>query len=146
MTGELGKQQLSAPPNAFTSVYIASKTRHAEKIKALEGAFPRVYFTARWPRLCHMSSEAVRPVTHWQNDNFSDIARSEVILVYAEDGDELYGALIEVGYAFPFPDKLIYVVGSHKAYSHWQSHNRVRRKPTLEAALEEISKMKNYED
>ena len=118
-------------------VYTASKLRHAELFRDLRYATDGVYFTARWPVTVQLASEAAKPASQMQQDNFSDIAASDAMLVYVEKGEHLKGGLVEVGFALAY-SKPVFVVGQHEDYSKWQFHPSVRRSPTIEQALKDI--------
>jgi nucleoside 2-deoxyribosyltransferase len=119
-------------------IYIASKMRHAQKFMELRDDYPDLIFTARWPQYAALASEAQRPVYEWMGNNFSDILNADVVVVYAEKGEELKGALVEIGYAIA-ARKPIVVVGEHRSYSKWQ-FNQIHciRTPKLDQAMKEI--------
>jgi len=144
MTGhELPMQAMSHSPTRYASVYVASKLLHAERIKALRAEWPLIYFTARWPVAASISFEQNRPAQHWIKDNLADIARSQFVVVLADEDDELKGAIWEVGYAYAY-GITIYLVGRNKSYSKWQHAEGIRRRNTLEEVLKEISKTVRY--
>jgi hypothetical protein len=41
----------------------------------------------------------MKPVTHWQQENFDDINAAHFFILYAEPSDQLKGSLFEIGYA-----------------------------------------------
>lgn len=53
-----------------------------------------------------------------------DVASCDVLLVYAEEGDELRGALVEAGMAIAL-NKMVIVVGNSPCYGTWQNHPNV---------------------
>lgn len=108
------------------SVYVASKRRHAERIKAarLDG----IHLNARWLDTANLPANAAKPSAHWQRENFNDIRDAEAVLVYGEKGEQLVNALVEVGYAIAH-GKRVYCVGSldgegnvffHPDYEPWR--------------------------
>lgn len=143
MTGALPKQEMTSPPGHFVSCYVASKLIHATKIMELRNAWPKIYFTARWPVVRDLPSEKMRPARHWLLDNVDDILRSQTVLVYAEKEDRLKTALVEVGIAWRSGIP-IHLVGYHDDYAKWRNLPRITRHGTLDAALTSISKMADY--
>lgn len=130
-------------------VYIASKRRHAEKLKALRP--DGLHFISRWLDTGNLASNAAKPASHWQRENYTDIRAAEVVLVYAEKGEHLVNALQEVGYAIAW-GKPIYCCGSvdpsagpgesqvymSQDYEPW-SHSapgEIFRVPSLEVAFQ----------
>lgn len=119
-------------------VYVASKMRHAERFMKLRTEYPDIHFTARWPITASLGSEANRPVYQWMGESEIDIANSDCMLVYAEPGEVLKTALVQVGIAYNrrIP---IFVVGEHESYAEWQfNKNIVYRSPNLKRAIEDI--------
>ncbi len=90
-------------------VYITAKIIHAQMLTESRVKYDGIYFTAKWNIVANLSSEKVRPVTYWLNDNFDDIARSDFVIIYAEPHDVLKTSLVEVGYAMAH-NKPVYVV------------------------------------
>jgi len=78
-------------------VYITSKLRHAEKLSQLR--LDGIHINSRWIDTVRMPNARKKPVTHWQQENFDDIAASHFVILYLEAGDELEGQLWEAGYA-----------------------------------------------
>ena len=119
-------------------VYAASKMRHAEKMMKLRQDYPDIHFTARWPITAGLGSEANRPVYQWMSESEIDLLNSDCMLVYAEPGEVLKTALVQVGiaYAKRIP---IFVVGEHESYAEWQfNSNLVVRCPNMKRAMESI--------
>lgn len=126
-------------PARVVRVYTASKTRHAEMLKGLRGR-EGVHFTARWPLICNLASESTTPTQQWMDDNFDDIIRSQVVLVYAEEGEHLKWGIGEVGYAIAH-GKEIWLIGDHPDYEPWKHYKRlVHHASEIEEALEKIRK------
>lgn len=117
-------------------IYIASKTKHADK----------------WIKL---RSEGVNIISTWideagagQSPDMSDLCRRcvsesvqcDAMIVYAEEGDYLKGAFIEMGVALSCPLKPVYLVGtvlpngSAFTYSH-----QVFRAKNIEQAVQLIN-------
>lgn len=113
-------------------VYTASKLKHAEKWKSI--VIEGVEFVARWPRLHvgNIPDDASYAKVFWQHD-LEDVARADVILVYAEAEEHLRGALVEAGMAIAL-NKIVVVVGTHPDYGTWQHHPLVYKVDNLDAA------------
>jgi hypothetical protein len=115
-------------------VYTASKLSKAPMWRKLINEWPEVDFTARWVTK-HVGTTPDHPCfakVFWQHD-FADVKLADVVLVYADEGDHLRGALVEAGMAIAFGREVI-VVGEHPDYSTWQFHPSVHRVPDLEHA------------
>lgn len=94
-------------------VYIASKVEHAAKLKSLrEDGF---HINARWIDTAVLTQNALKPVTHWQQENFDDICASHYVVFYVEPGDKLKGALVELGYAIAWGKKIWIAGDGHEA-------------------------------
>jgi len=116
-------------------VYTTAKRRHAELLRGLRHKYDGIYFTARWPVTVNLSTESVRPVTHWLNDNCDDIIRSSFVVIYAEPDDDLKTSLVEIGIAMAH-DKRIYVVGVNPGFDPWDKMENCVRVPTIDKAIE----------
>lgn len=119
------------------SCYTASKIEHAAKWRRLRRDV-RVKWTAHWPDIA-VDSTADNSKWFWQIDH-QDIANSDFVLVYAEPGEHLRGALFEAGIAIG-TGKRVVVVGEHSDYGTWQYHPGVLRAPDLDAAIEIMIKL-----
>ena len=115
-------------------VYTASKLGHAPRWRALLKEWPEVAFTARWPHkhVGAVPDEAVFARVFWEQD-LEDVSRAGGVLVYAEPGDHLRGALVEAGMALAL-GKWVIVVGEHEDYGTWQYHPLVYRVSDLDQA------------
>lgn len=121
-----------------TKVYFASKRHHADKIKAQRP--DGFHFNGRWLETANLAETAAKPASHWLEENFADIKEADFVIVYAEHGEVLKTALLEVGWAMAY-GKLVIVVGDHESYRPWRACKaRVSFAPTLEAALVEIKR------
>jgi nucleoside 2-deoxyribosyltransferase len=136
-------QDMSAPPGRFTSVYVAAKLIHAAELVEMRQHWPTIYFTARWPLTANLPSEQSKPAALWTRDNRDDIARSDVVLVYADPHDHLTDVLWEVGIALAM-GKDIYLVGPQEKFGKYGMISGIRRFSDRGAALTEISKRINY--
>lgn len=123
-------------------VYTASKLAQAPRWNELRAAgnWP-CEFSARWP-YAHVGlvpDEAAFAQVFWTHD-LEDVASSDVILVYAEPGEHLRGALVEAGMGIAL-GKTIIVVGDHDDYGTWRYHPQVLRVANLEEAKTLLSLM-----
>lgn len=116
-------------------VYPASKVKHAQKWLDLHANDPDFFFHARWLKASKTES------------NFNDIAferlwgmcqedveNADVILAYAEKGDVLKGAFVEVGMALAYGVKVVEI----GCEGSWVNHEGVTRFETLEEALDSL--------
>ena len=123
-------------------VYMASKLHHFRRWRALRAQWSNLHFTARWPDM-DVSTVPGTPEEarkHWIEDE-EDVRAADAVLVYAEDGEHLRGALVEAGMAIALR-KTVVVVGTHPDFGTWQHHPRVIQARDLEEArqrLEELS-------
>lgn len=78
-------------------VYTSAKIDHAVKLKAADQ--DGFHFNARWLDTAEAGRQRLKPVTHWQQENFDDIVAAHFFLLYVEPGDHLKGSLVELGYA-----------------------------------------------
>ncbi len=89
-------------------IYIAAKVEHAAKLAAYKK--DGFHFNARWIHMAALGAESMKPVTHWQQENFDDIEAAHFVIFYVEPGDKLKGALVEIGYAIR-AGKQIWIAG-----------------------------------
>ena len=109
-------------------VYIASKLCHADKWHELRETWPEVVFVMRWP-FCHVGNIPDDPVfakIFWEQD-LEDVSKSDVVLVYAEPGEKLRGALVEAGMAIALGKCVICVGVEHQDFGTWTHHPLVHR-------------------
>lgn len=144
-TTVLAEQGIKFSPDRYVKCYVASKLAHAPKLLALRADWPRVHFTARWVLTAALESERGTPAPIWIQNNVDDIARAEVVLVYAEAADELKGAIWEAGVAWTL-EKEIWLVGDNRSYSQWKHAPRIHHGRSLEASLAEISARAEYRE
>jgi hypothetical protein len=115
-------------------VYTASKLGHSRRWIDLRSSWQDVTFTARWPDM-HATTGPPTPERarlHWLEDE-EDVRSADVVLVYAEEGEHLRGALVEAGMGIAL-GKTIIVVGEHPDFGTWQHHPKVFRASDLEHA------------
>lgn len=154
MTGTLPQQALTLSPRWPIRVYTASKLRHAAMLAKQVGQ-DGIYLTARWLATAGHPGQDMRPASHWLQDNFDDIERSEFVLVYVEQGEHLKGGLVEAGLAIHAGKTLVLVSpaaghpdspmflpgGNHPDFSKWKFHPLCHRAASIEAALLTIKLM-----
>jgi len=78
-------------------VYIASKLEHAGKLSIIRK--DGFHINARWIDMAEIHRKKMKPVTHWQQENFDDIEAADFVILYVEPGDKMKGALGEIFYA-----------------------------------------------
>jgi nucleoside 2-deoxyribosyltransferase len=121
-------------------VYTASKLSKAALWRQLRVDQSGIEFTARWPS--YSGREPTDPEFvpdtpenakwFWLEDE-EDVAKADVVLVFAEGDEHLRGALVEAGMGIALKKRVI-VIGEHKDYGTWQFHPRVERVATLDEA------------
>lgn len=119
-------------------VYFASKRHHADMLRALRP--DGFHFNGRWLETANLAINATKPASHWLEENFSDIKDADFVVVYAEKGEVLKTALVEVGWAIAWGRPVI-VIGHHESYEPWcRNKARVSYAATLEDALLSIKR------
>ena len=115
-------------------VYTASKLHHWETWRDLQREWPKVFFHARWLRHIAIGTADTpeNAVSFWCEDE-EDVATADAVLVFAEQGEHLRGALVEAGIAIANNIPVV-VVGEHPDYGTWQYHPGVARVPDFPAA------------
>lgn len=120
------------------TISILAKLRHAEKFKKLRADYPDMHFISRWIVTADKGSEEQKPVYEWMREAEIEIANSHCCVVYAEQGEILKNALVQVGMALAMRIP-IYVIGEHKSYAEWQFWQPyVTRVTNLEACMDRI--------
>lgn len=116
-------------------VYTASKLRHGSKWRALCHVTRHVQFHARWLKhnLIGTPDDPEVAKEFWLEDE-QDVRDADAVIVYAEEGDHLRGALVEAGIAIACGVPVI-VIGDHPDYGTWQYHPGVIRAPDIDKAL-----------
>lgn len=141
-------QETNGHPRQFTSVYVASKLGHAQRIydKFLE--YPRLRLTSTWVlrQLVRdkLPTESNRPAPHWLRDNKDDIVRSQSMVIWANSTDELKGAIYEAGYANAHQVP-IYLIGDNRSYSRWQLDLGIFRIGSIDECLKGLTQRTMYE-
>jgi len=119
---------------------MASKLRHRQRWISIRSQWPGVTFTARWPDF-----EKDRPDSNeeargnWLKDE-EDVRSADVVLVYAEEGEHLRGALVEAGMAIAL-GKIVMVVGNHPDFGTWQHHPKVLHAADLDHARARLTEL-----
>ena len=108
----------------MTKIYFASKLKHAEKFIKWAIEHPEHHMVSRWPYLTGLVPDNAEHAVNFWDDDFADIERCDVLVVYAEQGDKLRGALVEVGYALALNKKVI-VIGDHPDFGTWRHSKNV---------------------
>lgn len=118
-------------------VYFASKMHHAEKWRNLYHFHKNLHMVSRWPYLePEVEPTAANAQKFWDTD-LLDIVSADYLIVYALEGENLRGALVEVGMAIGL-GKTVICIGDSDEYGTWRYHKQVLNYETLEQALEFI--------
>lgn len=127
----------------MTKVYIASKLKYAPMFRSIRDSWKPegIELHARWfDQVQH--EETATPddfKIFWRVDEH-DVKTSRAVIVYAQEGDELRGALIEAGIAIG-NRILVILVGECASYGTWQHHPCVVRATGLDHAFEMILRL-----
>ena len=116
-------------------VYTTAKVIHAEMLKNIRPKWDEIYWTARWPVTVSLSTEKVKPIVYWLNDNIDDVVRSDYVILYAEPSDRLNISLGEIGVAIAH-GKPIYFVGKNKTFDNWRGFVEIVE--TMDEAIKQI--------
>lgn len=126
-------------------IYTASKLDKSEMWKELQHEWKEFEFTARWFQF-HVGNVPDAPAFakfFWQEDE-EDVKRADVVLVYAEEGDILRGALVEVGIALGVGIPVICVMnGENPSWGTWSYHPLIYRVASLVEAKIMLDMMAN---
>ena len=117
-------------------VYFASKLHHADRWRLLSATSRHVHAHARWLHHAMIGTKETEGREFWLQDE-QDVRDADFVIVYAEPGEHLRGALVEAGMALAYGVPVI-VVGEHEDYGTWQHHPAVVRAATLDEALQTI--------
>jgi nucleoside 2-deoxyribosyltransferase len=117
-------------------VYTAGKLTSGFIFRDLHDRWPYVYFHARWLKHNKIGTPDTRDhATRFWVEDEQDVRSADVLLVYADKGEHLRGALVEVGIAIACGVPVV-VVGKHEDYGTWQYHPGVTKVKSLEQAGE----------
>ena len=118
------------------SIYIASKTKHADKWVALRNQGVNIIST--W--IDEAGPGQTNDMSDLCNRCISESYNCEAMIVYAEDGDILKGAFVEMGIAMSIQFKPIYLVGPVLQPGSAFTHSRqVFIAKTIEEAIVKIN-------
>ena len=130
------------------AVYPASKLRHGKMLKDVLNR-ANIQCAAHWPELVGKISDSTLNAPVFWRRNMMDVANCDMVLLYAEEGDKLRGALVEAGAAF-MATKPVIVVGDHQDYGTWKYYPGVLQATDLNHAIWIVKTMSgipyNYSD
>lgn len=78
-------------------VYFSAKLEHAAKLAALQ--VDGFHINSRWIDTAESGRQKLKPVSHWQQENFDDIEMAHFFILYVEPADHLKGSILEIGHA-----------------------------------------------
>jgi len=114
--------------------------------RKLQQEVPHVFFNARWIKRAEKEEEmqGIDFRDLW-GECQEDIKDADIVLVYAEDGDQLKGALVEVGMALAFGVQVMLVtpVEDRHVFGTWMHANGVQWATTMEDAMRRLYLMTN---
>ncbi len=90
-------------------VYISAKLEHAKLLATLN--VDGFHINARWIEMADAGRKRMKPVSHWQAENFDDIIAAHVFILYVEPSDQLKGSIFEAGYAVAHGKK-VWIAGN----------------------------------
>ena len=119
-------------------VYLASKLYMAEAWRELRSQQIDIVITSSW--IDSIQSELEGKATPeifekgWARNKL-DVQKCDVVLVYGAAGDDLRGALVEVGMGIGL-DKTIICVGNSRSFGTWIHYEDAYKAKTISEALE----------
>lgn len=78
-------------------VYISAKLEHAGRLAHLQP--DGFHINARWIEMADSGRKRLKPVTHWQQENYDDIVAAHFFVLFCLPSDHLKGSLEETGFA-----------------------------------------------
>lgn len=106
--------------------------------REIQQTVPHVFFNARWVKRAERESDLKEGdfLDLWHECQ-ADIESSDVVLVYAEEGDVLKGALVEVGIALANRIRVLLVTPEKNrlAYGTWIHMDEVEWLTSMEEAI-----------
>ena len=114
-------------------VYMASRTIHADKWKALRAAGNRI--TSSWIDTVIDGGNGGGYEELWVRC-IMDVSASKAVIVYVEPGEMLNGALVEVGAALSMKKPVFAVGVNSKQHGTWIHHYLVTLCQDVQEALE----------
>ena len=121
----------------MTKIYIASRMHHAPVWRNLYALYPDIHVESRWPFLEPFIDPTPANAAKFWEDDLVDISHSDYLIVYAESGEKLRGALVEAGMALALGIPVL-LIGDSDSNGTWQHLKLVKKFPTLEAAINYI--------
>lgn len=121
------------------TIYTASKTRHADKWRRLRAEDPRFRVNATW--IDEAGAGQTKCFTDLWRRCVAEASAADALLLYVEEGEQLKGALVEVGAALATGTP-VYVVGPddvREMTGSWVYHGLVRGFLTVDLALNQIA-------
>lgn len=109
-------------------IYVASKSKHAAMWRSYRERYP---ITSTW--IDEAEKGQTRNVSEFWSRCLSEVADSNVLILYTEEGETQKGALVEVGAALA-SGVFVLVVGP--VNQTWIEHPLVTRAETLTRAFE----------
>lgn len=128
-------------------IYVASKVKHADLWLGLRYSynvtFSPIKIISTWIDEARNKQSPSLPDL-WQRC-VNEASECDVLLLYANPGEVLKGALVEVGAALG-NKKPVYAVGPMEAFDgSWIHHHGITKFATLEEAIEQITKHPLYQ-
>ena len=122
-------------------IYTASKLRHAPKWRDICDKNSNFIFHARWLKHTRIGTPdgPEHAPAFWLQDQ-QDVKDSDALIVYAEKGDKLRGALVEVGMALAYGVPVI-LIGEHEDWATWRWHPGVHWVPDIDSAIEFVKEI-----
>lgn len=124
-------------------VAVASKLRHAEKLKTAFRGLEGFHCNSRWIDSGNLAINAAKPASHWLVENLDDITNCDYVIGYVEEGELLKTALGEIFWGLAH-QKPVILIGFHDSYEPWCHYsNQVRRVKDIDAAIVTIRQLEN---
>lgn len=97
--------------------YISAKLGYASYLaeRQPEG----FHINARWIEMADAGRKRMKPISHWQQENFDDITAAHVFILYVEPSDQLKGSIFEAGYAVAHGKKIWIAGNGDKTGEGW---------------------------
>jgi nucleoside 2-deoxyribosyltransferase len=116
-------------------IYPAGKLSAARFIIDLAKEWTEFEFVAHWPELVLSGADdsSIESAPDFWAQDFADIRRADVLILFPAAEGNLRGALVEAGFALA-SGKPVICIGSDPGYGTWQYSKRVFRVPGLPEA------------
>lgn len=112
--------------------------------RKLQQEVPHVFFNARWLKRAENEDKLTdEDFGDLWKECQEDIKGADILLMYAENGDQLKGALVEVGMALAYGVQVIVVtpVENARSYGTWIHKKGILFAATMEKAMAELQNM-----